>query len=145
MEAHSTERIVMDPESNVIAMRIVRDALNGQPFSRFRPVAYWKDSLDTIEVVIKDASYCEIGSPSGFPITLYVDNYPEKEGTREYVGFEISCASTMCLLYNLIHNRTVNLHRLLDALAEGFPEYMSDLEVARRLVREHSLDTVEMS
>jgi hypothetical protein len=135
----------MDQESNVIATTIVRDALNRQPFSEFRPVASWKDNLDTIEVITKVASYCEIGSPSASPITLYADNYPEKEGATEYVGFEISCASTMCLMYNLLHDRTVNLHRLLSALAESFPEYANDIGIARRLVREHNLDTVEMS
>jgi len=135
----------MDQESNIIATTIVSNALKGRAFPESRPETRWEDDLDTIKVVTKETSYREIGPPSTSPLTLYVDNFPKIEGAKEYVGFEIPCASMVCQRYNLLHNRTVGLYRLLDALAESFPEHVNDFEIARRLIREHSLNTVEMS
>ena len=115
---------------------LVRAVFGGRSYE-FRPVAFYNENLDTIQVLTKDCSYCAVWNRG--LLTIHEQNHTEGD-EKVYCGFEIECVRALCGLRG--YEGRVNLVDLLDAVEVHDTGLRDALQIARKLVQQLADKTV---
>lgn len=127
-----SRRILLPWEEKEIAEEI-REFFGGE-IPKFKPFAVYDEQLDTIRVMVRDCSYCQMWYGGG--IFLLEDNYPRRRNSfrKRFVGFEIECVRSLCSRFSLPFKNQLELLEVLEAAKIQYPHLATQIAACEMLV-----------